>query len=108
LAFSVQPLSRFFRARTQLLQPSIVWVVQEGTALFACAAFISLLLRAYKAARIAAMLQITSRETQNALDKAEFWLEPVRFQISLGDTASLGALFSMSDVGDSAPYRSQP
>jgi cytochrome d ubiquinol oxidase subunit II len=42
-----------------LLRPSLVWVVQGATAICACTAFISLLVRKYKAARIAAMLQIT-------------------------------------------------
>jgi cytochrome d ubiquinol oxidase subunit II len=42
-----------------LLKPSIVWVIQGATAVFACGAFICLLARKYKAARIAAMAQIT-------------------------------------------------
>ena len=42
-----------------LLRPSIVWVVQGATAICACTAFTCLLARKYKAARVAAMLQIT-------------------------------------------------
>jgi cytochrome d ubiquinol oxidase subunit II len=67
IGVAVMALATFLAARhgapdiyRGLLRPSIVWLVQGATALFACAAFISLLMRKYKAARIAAMLQMTS------------------------------------------------
>jgi cytochrome d ubiquinol oxidase subunit II len=58
-------LGTFLAARTGapqiysgLLRPSLVWIVQGATALYAIAAFVALLTRKYKVARIAAMLQV--------------------------------------------------
>jgi cytochrome d ubiquinol oxidase subunit II len=57
-------LGTFLAARTGapdiysgLLRPSLVWIVQGATASYAIAAFIALLTRKYKVARIAAILQ---------------------------------------------------
>ena len=41
-----------------LLRPSLVWIVQGATASYAIAAFVALLMRKYKVARIAAMIQV--------------------------------------------------
>jgi cytochrome d ubiquinol oxidase subunit II len=58
-------LGTFLAARTGapdiysgLLRPSLVWIVQGATAAYAIAAFVALLKRKYKVARIAAMLQV--------------------------------------------------
>ncbi len=58
-------LATFVAARTGapeiyagLLRPSLVWIVQGATAAYAIAAFVALLMRNYKIARIAAMLQV--------------------------------------------------
>jgi len=58
-------LGTFLAARTGapaiysgLLRPSLVWIVQGATASYATAAFVALLNRRYKVARIAAMLQV--------------------------------------------------
>jgi cytochrome d ubiquinol oxidase subunit II len=58
-------LGTFLAARTGapeiysgLLRPSLVWIVQGATAAYAIAAFVALLTRKYKVARIAAMLQV--------------------------------------------------
>jgi cytochrome d ubiquinol oxidase subunit II len=58
-------LATFLAARTGapeiysgLLRPSLVWIVQGATAAYAIAAFVALLTRKYKVARIAAMLQV--------------------------------------------------
>jgi cytochrome d ubiquinol oxidase subunit II len=58
-------LGTFLAARTGapdiysgLLRPSFVWIVQGATASYAIAAFVALLARKYKVARIAAMLQV--------------------------------------------------
>ncbi|RZU38841.1 cytochrome d ubiquinol oxidase subunit II [Edaphobacter modestus] len=66
VAVAAMALATFLTARhgapdiyRGLLRPSIVWVVQGATAICACVAFICLLARRYKAARVAAMLQIT-------------------------------------------------
>jgi cytochrome bd ubiquinol oxidase subunit II len=67
VAVAVMALATFLSARhgapdiyRGLLRPSLLWVVQGITALFAGAAFFFLLIRRYKAARVAAMLQVTS------------------------------------------------
>ncbi|MEG9437373.1 cytochrome d ubiquinol oxidase subunit II [Edaphobacter sp. HDX4] len=66
LLVALMALATFVSARTGapdiysgLLKPSIVWIVQGATAVFACTAFLCLLARKYKIARVAAMLQIT-------------------------------------------------
>jgi cytochrome bd ubiquinol oxidase subunit II len=58
-------LDTFLAARTGapdiylgMLRPSLVWIVQGATACYAIAAFIALLTRRYKVARIAAILQV--------------------------------------------------
>jgi len=62
---AVMALSTFLAARTgasdiyaRLLRPSLVWIVQGATASYAIAAFVALLARKYKVARIAAILQV--------------------------------------------------
>ncbi len=62
---AVMALGTFLAARTgasdiyaRLLRPSLVWIVQGATASYAIAAFVALLARKYKVARIAAMLQV--------------------------------------------------
>jgi cytochrome bd ubiquinol oxidase subunit II len=62
---AVIALGTFLAARTGapdiyrgLLQPSLVWIVQGATASYAIAAFVALLMRKYKVARIAAMIQV--------------------------------------------------
>jgi cytochrome bd ubiquinol oxidase subunit II len=67
VAVAVMALATFLAARhgapdiyRGLLRPSLLWLVQGATALFAGAAFCFLLLRRYKSARVAVMLQVTS------------------------------------------------
>jgi cytochrome d ubiquinol oxidase subunit II len=62
---ALMALGTFLAARTGapdiyagLLRPSLVWIVQGATASYAIGAFVALLKRKYKVARIAAMLQI--------------------------------------------------
>jgi cytochrome bd ubiquinol oxidase subunit II len=62
---AIMALGTFLAARTGapdiyagLLRPSLVWIVQGATASYAIAAFVALLRRKYKAARIAAMVQV--------------------------------------------------
>ena len=62
---ALMALGTFLAARTGapdiyagLLRPSLVWIVQGATACYAIAAFVALLKRKYKVARIAAMIQV--------------------------------------------------
>jgi cytochrome bd ubiquinol oxidase subunit II len=62
---ALMALGTFLAARTGapdiyagLLRPSLVWIVQGATASYAIAAFVALLKRKYKVARIVAMVQV--------------------------------------------------
>jgi cytochrome bd ubiquinol oxidase subunit II len=62
---ALMALCTFLAARTgapdiyaRLVQPSLTWIVQGGTAVYAIAAFAALLMKKYKTARISAMLQV--------------------------------------------------
>jgi cytochrome d ubiquinol oxidase subunit II len=79
---ALMALGTFLAARTGapdiyagLLRPSLVWIVQGATAAYAIAAFVALLKRKYKAARIAAMLQISLILWGWALSQSPFLLQ---------------------------------
>jgi cytochrome d ubiquinol oxidase subunit II len=75
-------LGTFLAARTGapdiysgMLRPSLVWIVQGATACYAIAAFVALLKRKYKVARIAAMLQVGLILWGWALSQSPFLLQ---------------------------------
>jgi cytochrome d ubiquinol oxidase subunit II len=79
---AVMALGTFLAARTgapdiysSLLRPSLVWIVQGATASYAIAAFVALLKRKYKVARIAAMLQVGLILWGWALSQSPFLLQ---------------------------------
>jgi cytochrome bd ubiquinol oxidase subunit II len=83
-----------------LLRPSIVWAVQGATAIVSCTAFICLLVRKYKAARIAAMSQITCIFWGWGTSQAPYLLQG---NLTIADAAAspsvLWALIGASAVG---------
>ena len=79
---ALMALGTFLAARTGapdiyagLLRPSLVWIVQGATAAYAIAAFVALLKRKYKIARIAAMLQVGLILWGWALSQSPFFLQ---------------------------------
>ena len=68
-----------------LLRPSLVWIVQGATASYAIAAFVALLTRKYKVARIAAMLQVGLILWGWALSQAPFLLQG---EMTISDAAA--------------------
>ena len=79
---ALMALGTFLAARTGapdiyagLLRPSLVWIVQGATAAYAIAAFVALLKRKHKAARIAAMLQVSLILWGWALSQSPFLLQ---------------------------------
>jgi cytochrome d ubiquinol oxidase subunit II len=104
---AVMALGTFLAARTGapdiyagLLRPSLVWVVQGATALFAITGFGALLTRKYKVARIATMLQVSAILWGWAISQAPYLLQG-RMTIAQGAAAPsvLWALIGATAVG---------
>jgi cytochrome bd ubiquinol oxidase subunit II len=104
---ALMALGTFFTARTGapdiyagLLRPSLVWIVQGATAFFAIAAFVALLLKKHKVARIAAMLQTGSILWGWGLSQSPFLL---RGDMTIQDAAAspqiLWALIGATGAG---------
>src|ERR1700761_6902657 len=100
-------LGTFLAARTGapdiyagLLRPSLVWIVQGATASYAIAAFVALLRRKYKVARIAAMLQVGLILWGWALSQSPFLLQG---EMTISDAAAaptvLWALIGATTAG---------
>jgi cytochrome bd ubiquinol oxidase subunit II len=83
-----------------LLRPSLVWIVQGATASYAIAAFVALLTRKYKVARIAAMLQVGLILWGWALSQSPFLLQG---EMTISDAAAaptvLWALIGATTAG---------
>ncbi len=69
----------------RLTNPSWVWLVQGATAVYSVAALVALVIRRYKAARIAAMFQVGLILWGWALSQAPYFLEG---QLTIWDAAS--------------------
>ncbi|RZU40351.1 cytochrome d ubiquinol oxidase subunit II [Edaphobacter modestus] len=104
---AVMALGTFLAAKTgapdiyaELLRPSIAWVVQGATALFSIAAFGALLLRRYRVARIATMLQVSSILWGWGIAQAPYLLQG-RMTIAQGAAAPsvLWALIGATAIG---------
>ena len=104
---ALMALGTFVAARTGapgiyagLLRPSLVWIVQGATASYAIAAFVALLTRKYKVARIAAMLQVGLILWGWALSQAPFLLQG---EMTISDAAAtppvLWALIGATTAG---------
>jgi cytochrome d ubiquinol oxidase subunit II len=98
-------LGPFLAARTGapdiysgLLRPSLVWIVQGATACYAIAAFIALLTRKYKVARIATILQVGLILWGWGLSQSPFLLQG-EMTVSAAAPPVLWALIAASAAG---------